>query len=415
MQAVILAAGFGSRLNRLSKGLPKCLIPVGGRPIIEHQIEALSDAGVGRVLVVVGHKADEVRKTLGSRVEYIENTRYDKTNSLYSLWLARDWVKEPFVLLNCDLVFQPEILDRVLTMGGNVLAYDSTSTKGQEQTKVAVQNGMVVDLGKDLPPESARGESLGLLRFDSGGTHALFSRVHALIEKGEENSWVIEGIRSVCREIGLKAYNAAGMPWVEVDFPNDLERARKEVWPAIEKTRWKRTIHWRKTKYLAMGFVAAALLSTGLLVGSYSSTENITWTTEAASGGEKVSLHLTKGRQKWWESSKGKPLKVTLEGPLKVRAHARLLMPPGTNEPGRYVVEISVDGKPFTWRSFKATPDADAFLEDFVVGDSDRVSFEIHEGTHIVEVGLLAGTSDKFLGRVSYPEPLSAEDDQTEE
>ena len=105
MQAVILAAGSGSRLQRVSNGLPKCLLPIGGRPLIEHQLEALSDAGVGNVLVVVGHQADEVRKTLGNRVEYVENTRYDATNSLYSLWLAREWVKGPFVLLNCDLLF----------------------------------------------------------------------------------------------------------------------------------------------------------------------------------------------------------------------------------------------------------------------------------------------------------------------
>jgi choline kinase len=415
MQAVILAAGFGSRLEKVSGGMPKCLLPVGGRPLIEHQLESLHDAGVGKILVVVGHKADEVRKTLGNRVEYIENTRYSETNSLYSLWLARDWIKGPFVLLNCDLLFHPEILDRLMSNGGNALAFDSTSTRGKEQTKVAVREGNVIDLGKDLRPELTRGESLGLIIFDAVGTHALFSRAHALIEHGAENSWVIEAVRSACTEVEVQALNVAGSPWVEIDFPNDFQRAQREVWPAIERSRWKRTIHWKKTKYVAMAFMTAVFITAGLLIGSYSSTENVVWTNEPPAQTEGIFLQLPEGRQKWWGSSKGEPLRVTLDGPSSVRVEVRLLMPPGTVEPGRYVIQLSRDGEPFDWRSFKSTPDTDASTPDAVVGDRDRIKFELPEGSHSVEVDLLAGTSDKFLARIRYPEPLSHEEEESEQ
>lgn len=412
MQAVILAAGFGSRLEKVSGGLPKCLLPIGGRPLIEHQLEALADAGIGKVLVVVGHKADEVRKTLGNRVDYIENERYDETNSLYSLWLARDWVKEPFILLNCDLLFHPEILDRLISKNGNALAFDSTSSKGKEQTKVAVQEGRVIDLGKDLAPELSRGESLGLIKFDAGAVHSLFSRAHALIENGAEKSWVIEAVRSVCSEVEMKALNVAGIPWAEIDFPTDLERAKKEVWPAIQKSQWKRTISWRKTKYVVMAFATAFFLSAGLLIGSYTGLDDVVWTSESPSEAQKVFLQLPTGRQKWWMSTKGKPLRVMLDGPSPVRVEVRLLMPQATEEPGQYVIQVSIDGEPYTWDSFKATPDADASIPDTVVGDSDKVKFDIPEGSHKVEVDLLAGTSDKFLARISYPEPISPEDNE---
>jgi choline kinase len=415
MQAVILAAGSGSRLEKVSGGMPKCLLPVGGRPLIEHQLEALHDAGVGKILVVVGHKAEEVRKTLGNRVEYIENTLYSETNSLYSLWLARDWLKGPFVLLNCDLLFHPEILDRLMSKGGNALAFDSTSTRGKEQTKVAVREGKVIDLGKDLKPELTRGESLGLLVFDAQGTHSLFSRAHALIENGAEKSWVIEAVRSACTEVEVQALNVAGSPWVEIDFPNDFERAQREVWPAIEKSRWKRTIHWKKTKYVAMAFMTAVFVSAGLLIGSYSSTENVVWTNEPPAQGEGIFLQLPQGRQKWWSSSKGKPLSVTLDGPSAVRVEVRLMMPPGTVEPGKYVVQVSVDGKPYDWIRFKATPEPDSSAPDAVVGDRDRVKLEIPEGSHSIEVDLLAGTSDEFLARILYPEPVSHEEEESEQ
>src|SRR5882762_5728873 len=164
MQAVILAGGVGSRLEKLSNGKPKCLVDIGGRPLILHQLEALSDHGVGPVLMVVGYNHEAIREVVRERVEYLINERYRDTNSLYSLWLARDWIKERFVLLNSDLFFEPEILSRVLEEPGNVLASDSTSSRGREQTKVAIRERRVVDLGKDLPPASARGESLEIGR-----------------------------------------------------------------------------------------------------------------------------------------------------------------------------------------------------------------------------------------------------------
>ncbi|MFQ5427944.1 MAG: NTP transferase domain-containing protein [Thermodesulfobacteriota bacterium] len=409
MQAVILAAGYGSRLERVSNGLPKCLVPVGGRPLIEHQIEALNDAGIGRVLVVVGYKADAVRAELGDRVEFIENTRYDETNSLYSLWLARDWIEGPLVLMNCDLLFHPQILDRLLAKGGNGLAFDSSSTGGSEQTKVAVQEGIVLDIGKDLPPEATRGESIGLTCYDAQGVHLLMARADALISSGAENCWSIEAIRGICSNVKMKAYNVAGMPWVEVDFPNDLVRAEKEVWPAIHKSRWKRTVHWKTTKYFVMAIFSVLFLLGGIKLGHYSGADKVDWTSEPPINAEQALLKVPKGHQRWWESTTGKPLKVRLTGPMRAKAYMRLLLPPGTVEPGKYVVQVSIDGKPYAWSVFKATPDEKVFFEGAVVGDRDRVDVEVPEGAHIVELALVAGVSKRFLGRIRYPEPISGD------
>jgi choline kinase len=159
MQAVILAAGLGSRLKPLTGGKAKALVEVGDRPLILHQLEMLADHGIGPTLVIAGYQADEVRRVVGERAEVLVNERFAETNSLYSLWLAREWVKGPFILLNCDLLFDPRILERLLEESGNVLAYDATSSRGREQTKVAIKERRVVDIGKDLPPSSARGES----------------------------------------------------------------------------------------------------------------------------------------------------------------------------------------------------------------------------------------------------------------
>jgi len=193
MQAVILAAGMGNRLKAVTGGQAKALLEVGGRSLILHQLEALADHGVGPVLVIVGYQAEQVQMEIGGRAETLVNDRYAETNSLYSLWLARRWIKGPFVLLNCDLFFDPQILGQVLEESGNVLAYDSTSSRGREQTKVAIRQRRVVDLGKDLPPSSARGESLGLLKFDEDGSRAMVQTADALVSRDkQEDAWVIE-------------------------------------------------------------------------------------------------------------------------------------------------------------------------------------------------------------------------------
>ena len=129
-QAVILAAGAGTRIRAVANGTPKCLLPVGGVPLIEHQLRVLRQVGIDRVCVLVGYAADRVEALVGGACECIRNERFADTNSLYSLLLARRWVSGPFVLLNSDVFAHPDIYHRVLAVGGSALAYDSSTGVG---------------------------------------------------------------------------------------------------------------------------------------------------------------------------------------------------------------------------------------------------------------------------------------------
>lgn len=414
MQAVILAAGTGTRLAEVSNGLPKCLLPVGGQSLIEHQLEALADAGIGHVLLIVGYKADEVRKTVGDQVSYVENNRYEETNSLYSLWIARDWVKGPFILMNGDLLFHSDILHRLLAKGGNALAFDSSSSAGQEQTKVAIRDGKVIDIGKDLPSELARGESLGLMCFDAEGSKTLFAGVNALVKNGGEKSWVMEVVRSVCTKLAMQGANVAGLPWAEIDFPYDLNRAQKEVWPAIHKSRRKKILRWRRAKWVAVGLGALLLTGAGWFISSNLNKQSIVWTTIHPLHGNECVLTLLNGAQQWWMTSRKEPLQAVIHGPSKVRAELRLLISPDDQVHDRYVVQVLVDGKPHIWEVFNADPDPEAIMTEAVVGDRDRIEFELPQGDHQIEVGLLTGTSEWLLIRIRCPEPESPEEDDEE-
>jgi len=404
MQAVILAAGVGGRLGEHTKEKPKCLLEVGGKPIIKHQIEMLSDHGIGKILLIVGYKENLIREAVGDSVDFIVNERYRETNSLYSLSLARDWVEGPFILMNCDILFHPDILDRLLSVKGSALAYDSTSIGGREQTKVALSGNRVLDLGKDLPGAAAKGESLGILKFDAEGARALFESVEEQLRLGQENSWGIEAIRATCSEVAIAGVNVAGLPWVEVDFPVDLDKARREVWPGIENDRSRMKKFWRKARWPAAGVAGILLIMSGWMSSSSVGPASIDWESVKPLSAPKVFLSRTKGVQEWWLTDRGDSLIARLGYSDKARLEFRALMPERFKGRGRYVIEVSVDGTPVDWKIFHATPDTSVHFPGFIVGDRDRVTLDLPGGDHTVAVKLLAGTSDKMLTRIRKPE-----------
>ncbi|MFN2564251.1 MAG: NTP transferase domain-containing protein [Gemmatimonadaceae bacterium] len=403
MQAVILAAGLGSRLKPVTGGTAKALIEVGGRPLILHQLEALADHGVGPVLVIGGHQADELQKVVGQRAEMILNERFVETNSLYSLWLAREWIKGPFVLLNCDLLFDPQILDRLLAEKGSVLAYDSTSSRGREQTKVAIKDGRVVDIGKDVPPSAARGESIGMLKFDADGARAMLRAATELIENNEQQAWVIAATRVMCSQVPLYAANIAGHPWAEIDFPYDLDVARREVWPAISKGRWRQRIHWRRTRWAAVAVLAGAMLIGGWAASTRVGPASIDWEAVPVAGVPPIHIERFAKRQQWWDVAIGQWATAQLDSGLAV-IDTRLVLPPDAPQRPRYVVAVTVDGRPYDWEAFTAQTDTSVRLTGSVLGDRDQIALTLGPGSHTVGVTLVDGHARRMLVRMRKPQ-----------
>lgn len=407
MQAIILAAGVGSRLSSLTGGSSKALVKVGDRPLILHQLEALADHGVGPVLVIVGHDAAEVRRTIGERAETLLNDRYAETNSLYSLWLAREWIKGPFLLLNCDLFFAPDILDRMLEEPGTVLAYDSTSSRGREQTKVAVRQRRVVDLGKDLPATSAQGESLGVIKFDEPGMRAMLSTADELIRQGQEQAWVIEATRAVCAQVPVLGVNVAGAAWTEIDFPHDLDVARREVWPLIWKGRWRRQVYWRRTRWAAVGLAGLLLAVVGWLANSRMGPASVVWETVSPTGARPLRLARADGRtQRWWVVGLDSVVRATVSGTTAL-IESRLLLSPDSADPSglHYVVGVTLDGQEYDWRALQATPDTGVRVAGRVIGDRDRIEVPLAPGApHEVTVRLVATQGGRLLVRIRQGE-----------
>jgi L-glutamine-phosphate cytidylyltransferase len=239
MRGIILAAGKGSRLNGTAGENPKCLVKAGGLTLIERQIRVLRRAGIEDIAVVVGCESDRVRRTCGHGITYVENTRYAQTNSMYSLWLARPLLLEGFVVLNCDVLFHPTLLEDLLTARHEdalLLAYREINQPpfGDEEMKVKVRCGRVVDMSKTMDPAEADGENLGIVKFGPAGAAALVDIMDRLVAAGSLREWAPRAFAEFARTRPLHAIGTRGYPWIEIDFPEDYQRAIREVLPEIE-------------------------------------------------------------------------------------------------------------------------------------------------------------------------------------
>lgn len=397
MQALILAAGRGSRLGQKSDGIPKCLLEVGRRPLIEHQLETLANAGVGPVGMVVGYCADEIRQVIGIRAEYILNPRWSATNSLYSFWLAREWVQGPAIVLNSDILFHPDIIEKLLASKADAIAYDSSSGDGLEHMKVHVHEGKLREMRKDLPAAMVSGENVGILHLTAPTAQALFRRAGEIIQAGGEKHWLGAAVCEIAKEREIQGIDVAGLHWGEVDFPYDLDRLRKEVWPAIQRDVRTNKRPWRWTRWAA-AFAGAFALTVLLMRSSVTPLAVARETLEMVEV-EKVELMSDNRVQTWWLIEPSRKALLRLKGPMMLEIETRVVIPHGQTNETPYVLDISLDGKSVDWFKESARPSETWDARGFAVGKHRKLRCAIPAGAHEVQIGLIAAQAGKCLVR----------------
>jgi choline kinase len=237
MKAIILAAGNGTRLNG-GAARAKCLMPIGGTSLMRRQIRSLRQCGVREIVVVVGYQQDRVRAECGEGIQFVENPWYRETNSLYSLWLARGHLAGGFLVLNSDVLFHSAMLRELVEskhQAALLVAYrnpDSVSF-GAEEMKVKVAGSQVTDISKELDPADADGESVGIAKFGPAQARHLIRYLVRLIANGGSREWAPRAFREFAQHHPLHVVGTRNHPWIEIDFPEDYERAVRQVAPQL--------------------------------------------------------------------------------------------------------------------------------------------------------------------------------------
>lgn len=190
MKALIPAAGMATRLRPLTNDRPKCLLPIGERPLLGRALDALAGAGINEVVICTGYLAEQIRAYVTGNyprmsVTFIHNDVYDSTNNIYSLYLMRQEAEgQEVLLLDSDIVFDPAILRRLLdSEEPNTLALNSHAL-GEEEIKVVIgTDGRVKEISKTCSISEAVGESIGIEKMSAGYTAALYREMEQMIER----------------------------------------------------------------------------------------------------------------------------------------------------------------------------------------------------------------------------------------
>ena len=231
MKAFILAAGQARRLYPLTKDIPKTLLRIGDRSILERQVAALRGAGIDDITVVVGHHEEKVREALGRGVRYVRNRYFAATADIVSLWSVRAQMQGPFVALHGDVLFAPEILRRLLddAPADVRLAVDAKPCDDEDE-KVRVVGDLVVEIGKAIPLDQAYGEFIGLMRVSAAAAPALREALETLIDDGELEAQCVSAVqRLIDRGTQARMTPIHGLSWREIDYPADFDAALRHA------------------------------------------------------------------------------------------------------------------------------------------------------------------------------------------
>ena len=241
MQAVILAAGMGSRLGTLTEKIPKALIDVGGKPLIAHSIEILRDSGVRRFVIVTGYRAYKIRSYLDEHyddieVEYVHNHRYETTNNIYSLYLAAKHMSGSYYILNSDIIFHPGIFRNIHESDREnlTISVDFREELGEEEMKVVVEEERVVEISKMIDPRRAHGEYIGITKVTERSVNILIESLEETMDVYGKRVFYEHAFQTMIdkgHEVNFAP--TSGLAWTEIDTIEDLIHAREEVYPAI--------------------------------------------------------------------------------------------------------------------------------------------------------------------------------------
>ena len=177
-----------------------------------------------------------MRRACEPGVEIVINTRYESTNSLYSLWLARDLLTDGFVVLNCDVLFHDQLLWDLLTARDEdalLMAAARGQVYSDEEMKIRVRAGCVAAIAKTLDPAETDGENVGIAKFGRDGAAILVEEITRVLAGGGLREWLPRAFDGFARIRPLRVVETRGFPWTEIDFPEDYWRACAEVLPAI--------------------------------------------------------------------------------------------------------------------------------------------------------------------------------------
>ncbi len=236
-----------------------------------------------------------------------------------------------------------------------------------------------------------------MLRLSGDTVRALFERAGEMIAAGREKDWLGAALREIAQERSIRAVDIHGLPWAEIDFPGDLDRARKQVLPAIHQTDRRASRPMRLLRSVVLASIS--LLLVAACYQAWTKPRETVWDSIVAKGVPEVALSDGIQTRHWSRLDKEASATLSIEGPTVLRIDARpLLADPGATK-AHFVLEVLVNGRAQSWSSLAIGPSLTWTHEGARVGKRARIEVELPPGAHEVTTTMSAADIDACLVR----------------
>jgi choline kinase len=227
IRAIILAGGVGSRLKPFTQNMPKSLFKLGkDETILERMVNIIKRNAEAEIYVVTGFQHEKIENLL-SGASFIYNPFYRVTNSVVSLWFAREYLDRDVIIINADVVIEEALFRQLLKIGSSATVLMDSSRRYDADYKVATHNDTVVMMSKEL--RTCSGEYAGITKLSKNSAIRLRRKIETMIENEQIDEWYENALVNMVLNDGfvLNFYDIAQFEWIEVDTADDFLAAKK--------------------------------------------------------------------------------------------------------------------------------------------------------------------------------------------
>lgn len=233
MKAIILAAGIGSRLRPMTNYKPKTLVEVNGKPMLKYIVDSLVNNDVEEIIVCTGFESRKIVNFCKTEYPYVDftfvdNKDFETTNNLYSLYLAREHLTGDFILMNADLVFDSDIIAKLISTPTGSICVDKDRYLEESMKVTVTESGLINRISKQVPAEDSYGCSIDIYKLLNDQAELLRERLIEVIEvKNHRNEWTETLLDTLMSSGALDLYpmDIGTCKWFEIDNYDDLLEA----------------------------------------------------------------------------------------------------------------------------------------------------------------------------------------------
>ena len=232
MKAIILAAGIGSRLMPQTQNIPKALLKVNGKTILDIELANLISSDINDIIIVTGHMHAMMKQYVAEKypdhgITLVENREFATTNYIYSIWLTRELIDDDIIILHGDMVFEGGLLTKLLdSPTENAALINNVIEPPEKDFKAIIKDGIIERIGVDCFGENAF-FCAPIYRFSMFGFSRWLKEIDSFVVNGNVTCYAEDAFNNIADEIKLGAAYYEKEFCMEIDTPEDLEIAKE--------------------------------------------------------------------------------------------------------------------------------------------------------------------------------------------